>query len=126
MHAEKWAPFGAVLVALCLLEFGPVTTVLSALGLGVLLADVILLPLLVALAAVTIWALAEDRAYHRERGPTRVAWASAVLLLGGWWLLEPAAWLGVVLVAAAAVWNLVLVGRLSERRRRARETGRKV
>lgn len=126
MHAEKWAPFGAVFVALCLLEVGPAVAIVSALALDVLLAEVILLPLLAALLGVTIWALAEDRAYHRDRGPTRVAWASAALLLGGWWLFVPAAWLGIVLVAAAGAWNLVLVGRLSERRRRARETGRKV
>lgn len=126
MHAEKWAPAAAAVVALCLLEVGPALAVVSALGLDVLLAEVILLPLLAAFLGLTLWALASDRTYHRDRGPTRLGWAAAALLLPGAWLFAPVAWLGLVLLAAAAAWNLVLLGRLSERRRRARETGRKV
>jgi len=126
MHAEKWAPAAAVFTALCLVGLGPVTGLVSTLGLGVILTEVILVPLLAACLGLTLWALATDRTYHRERGPTRLVWAAAAVMLGGYWLLEPLVWVGIALVAGAAVWNQVLVGRLSERRRRAREAGRKV
>lgn len=124
-HAEKWGPLLAILAALCLLEFGPAVTLLSFASLRVLLSDVILVPLLAAGTGATLWALASDRYYHRERGPSRAGWAAA-LLLGSFWLSPLAAWIGVGLLAGAATWNLVLVSRLPERRSRARETGRKL
>lgn len=126
MHAEKWAPAAAVFTALCLVGLDPVIGLVSTLGLGVILTEVILVPLLAACLGLTLWALATDRTYHRERGPTRLVWAAAAVMLGGYWVLESLVWVGIALVAAAAAWNQVLVGRLSERRRRARETGRKV
>lgn len=126
MHAEKWAPAAAVVTALCLVGLDPVTGLVSTLGLGVILTEVILVPLLAAFLGLTLWALATDRTYHRERGPTRLVWAAAAVMLGGYWVLESLLWVGIALVVAAAAWNQVLVGRLTERRRRAREAGRKV
>ena len=126
MHAEKWGPAATAFFALCLLEVGPVVDLLRSLGLGVLLDEVILLPLLGAALALSLWALANDRVYHRERGPGRLTWLAAALALAGHWLFAPLLWAAIVALAAAAVWNQVLVGRLSERRRRAREAGRKV
>lgn len=126
MHAEKWAPVAVVFFGLCLLGMGPVVELVRAIGLGVVLDPVLLLPLLGTAFALTLWALANDRVYHRERGPGRLTWFAAGLALAGHWLLEPLLWAAVAAVAVAAAWNLVLVARLSERRRRARETGRKV
>lgn len=126
MHADKWAPVGSIVAGLCLLEVGPVTATVSAVGLGFVLDDAILLPLLVALLGATIWTLAIDRRYHRSPWPSRLAWLSAALIVAGHWTPAAVGWAGVVALAGAAAWNRVLVGRLSERRRRAREVGQRL
>mgnify|MGYP006298581193 CR=1 FL=1 len=126
MRRETWAPAGAVLSALCLLELGPITGFLRSVGGGFLLELWIVLPLLALFLAVTLWTLATDRRYHRSPAPSRLSWAATALMAGGWGLWKPAAWAGVALLAGAAVWNVVLVRRLTGRRARAREVGRKL
>lgn len=123
MHADKWGPAGSIFVALCLLDVGPAVAVVAAVALDGLLTDAILLPLLAALLGATIWSLAVDRRYHRNPWTSRTAWLAAALMFGGAWVHPAAVWAGIALLAGAAVYNQVLVGRLPERRRRAREVG---
>lgn len=126
MHSDKWAPAAAVLAALCLLAPGPVASLLTATGLGFLLDPWISLPLYVATAGVTIWTLAIDRRFHRSPLPSRMAWAAAVLVPAGHWTLAAVGWAGAILLAAAAIRNQVLVGRLTGRAARAREASRRL
>lgn len=126
MHADKWAPVGGILAALCLLDVGAVTGPLTAIGLGFVLDDAILLPLLAALLGATIWTLAIDRRYHRSPWPSRLSWLGTILVFAGLWTPGLVGWGGVAALAGATVWNRVLVSRLSGRRRRAREVGQKL
>ena len=126
MHADRWAPWTAVVLALFLTGAGPVVDVASSLGLGPLLEPTVLLPLLALVLGVTLWSLATDRRYHREPVPSRLAWAGAVLIFAGHWLAGPAIWAGAALVAGAAVWNRREVGGLSRERARAREVDRRL
>lgn len=126
MHTDKWAPPAGAFVALCLLEFGPVLEVVRFLGLDFLLKVAVLVAIFAGLAALAVWTLAYDRTYHRNPWPVRLTWLAGALVLGGFWTVEAAAWAGVGLLLAAPVWNRVLVGRLSERRRRARDVGRRL
>lgn len=126
MHADKWAPLGAVLAAFCLLEVGPVVSAVSAVGLGALLDLWVLLPLFLALLGVTLWSLAIDRRYHRSPAPSRLTWLAGALVLAAYWTADVLAWVGVAALAAAAVWNHMLVDRLPERRARAREVSRRL
>lgn len=126
MHADKWAPAASVFVALCLLEVDAAVAVVAALALDGLLVDPILLPLLAALLGVTLWSFAVDRRYHRNRWTSRLGWAAAGLMFGGAWVHPAPVWLGTALLVAAAAFNQVLVSRLSERRRRAREVGQRL
>lgn len=126
MHADKWAPAGAVFVALCLLDVGPAVALVSVVALEGLLTEAILLPLLGVMLGATAWSLAIDRRYHKDPWPSRLGWTGAALTFGGYWLHPLAVWAGVVALAAAAVRNQVLVGRLSARRARAREVGREL
>jgi len=126
VHSDKWAPVAAMLAAVCLLAPGPVASFLTATGLGVLLDPWISLPLYVATAGVTIWTLAIDRRFHRSHLPSRMAWAAAVLVPVGHWTLVVVGWVGVILMAAGAIRNQVLVGRLTGRAARAREASRRL
>lgn len=126
MHADKWAPAAGVLAAVCLLEPGPVVTILTATGLGFVLDPWILLPVYLALAAVTLWTLSIDRRFHDSPLPSRLAWAAAVLVPAGHWTVAALGWAGALLLAAAGIRNRILVRGLTGRAARAREAARKL
>lgn len=126
MHADKWSPAASVFVALCLLEVEPALTAVRVVGLEFLLKVAVLVPIFAGCVGLVLWTLAYDRKYHRDPWPGRLTWAAAALVLGGFWTFEPMAWAGAGLLAGAATWNQVLVGRLNERRRRAREVGKRL
>lgn len=111
IHADKWGPVGSTFTALCCLGVAPVLSALSAIGLGFLIHDLILIPLLVLFLSVTVWALRRDRRRHGGSGPERLAWAAAILTVGGLWLSGAVVGLGLTLLVAASVWNWALVRR---------------
>lgn len=126
MHEDKWAPWGSVFLALCLVGWGPLVDLMAAVGLGGLLQPTVLLALLALLLGATLWSLATDRRYHKAPGPSRTAWAGTALIFAGHWLAAAAVWVGAALVAGAAVWNRREVAGLSRERARAREADRRV
>lgn len=126
MHMDKWSPVVCLFVALCLLEVGPVVDAVHSVGLGFFLDLPVLVSVFIGLAAVVLWSLANDRLYHRNPWPGRLTWAAAALVLAGVWTVPPVGWAGAMLIAGAATWNQVLIGRLSERKRRARELNRRL
>lgn len=109
MHADKWGPLGSVFTALCCLGAAPVIAALSAVGLGFLVNDLILIPLLVLFLGVTIWALRRDRPRHGRAGPEGLAWAAAVATVGGLWISAVVVGAGLTLLIAASLWNWKLV-----------------
>lgn len=109
MHADKWGPLGSIVVALCCLGVAPVVGALSAAGLGFLLNDLILLPLLALFLGATIWALRRDRARHGQAAPENLAWAAALLTAGGLWVSGLVVAFGLSLLVAASAWNWILL-----------------
>lgn len=126
MHTDKWAPVASLFFALCLLEVEPALEAVRFVGLDFFLKVAVLVPFFVGSVGLTLWTLGYDRTYHRNPWPVRLTWIAAALVLGGFWTVEVVAWIGVALLAGAAVWNQVLVGGLNERRRRAREVGKRL
>lgn len=121
MRADTWGPIGAAVAAACCLGIAPVVTALSALGLGFVLDDRILIPLLVLLLGATAWQLFRDRCRHDRRGPFVVATVGAVLTVTGIWWSGLVVGLALGAVFAASGWNLWLVWHL--RRGRSDEVG---
>ena len=112
IHADKWGPAGSVFAALCCLGVAPVLSALTAVGLGFLIHDAILVPLLVVFLGVTVWALGRDHLRHGNHWPRRLASAAAILALGGLWLSGAVVGLGLALLLAASAWNWALIRRL--------------
>lgn len=111
MHADKWGPLGSAFAALCCLGWAPALAALSAVGLGFLIHDAILIPLLAIFLGVTISSLSTDRRRHGRTGPERTAWGAALLVVGGLWVGGPIVAIGLATLVAATIWNAVLVRR---------------
>ncbi len=107
MHADKWGPIGSIFAALCCLGFAPALAALSAVGLGFLINDLVLIPLLVLFLAATIWGLHRDRVRHQTPGPEYLAWVAAVLTVGGLWISGAVVGAGLTLLVAVSVWNVL-------------------
>ena len=120
MRADVWGPIGSAVAAACCLGIAPVLSALTALGLGFMFRDWIVIPLLALFLALTVWQLHRDRRRHLVPGPLWLGWVGALLGLAGLWIHPLVVWVGVVLLFAGSIWSLALVWRLRhDRRRRA-------
>lgn len=113
VHADKWGPIGSIIAALCCLGVAPLLAALTAIGLGFLIHDLILIPFLALFLGISIWALHRDRRRHGSRRPEAVATAAAILTLGGLFVSPAVVAAGLILLVAASVWNWVLIRRLT-------------
>ena len=107
IHADKWGPVGSIFAALCCLGFAPALAALSAVGLGFLINDLVLIPLLVLFLGATIWGLHRDRARHQRQGPEYLAWVASVLTVAGLWISGAMVGAGLTLLVAGSVWNVL-------------------
>ncbi len=97
--------------------------VLSSLGLGFVLNESVLRPLIVLFLGIAVGSVAWGTRRHRKRGPVVAAAAGALSIIAGRivWSVPLAVYGGVICVVLAAIWNLVL-----SRSRRGRTTFSKV
>ncbi len=104
---------------LCLAAYAGV---LSSLGLGFVLNESVLRPLIVLFLGIAVGSVAWSARRHRKRGPVVAAAAGALSIIAGriLWSLPLAVYGGVICVVLAAIWNLVL-----RKRRPGRTTLRK-
>lgn len=121
MRADTWGPVGAAIAAACCVGFVPVLTALTAVGLGFLLHDAILIPLLVGFLALTLWQLVRDRRRHGRSEPLVAAAVGSVLTVVGVWVSTLLVGLSLAAVFAAALWNLWLIRQLRRRRAGSRD-----
>lgn len=111
-HADKWGPLGSIFASLCCLGLTPLVGTLAALGLGFLINDLILIPMLVVFLGISIWAFDRDRHRHLHWGPEAISVFAAALTLVGILLFFPS--LVIMMLAflvGASIWNLILVRR---------------
>jgi len=109
MHSDKWGPFGSIFAALCCLGVAPALAALSAVGLGFLISDAILVPLLALFLAATIWGVHRDRTRHGNSGPVRLSVLAAGLSLAGLWISPLVVAAGLAALVASSLWNFRLV-----------------
>ena len=103
---------GSGFTALCCLGAPAALGILSAAGLGFLVNDAILVPLLVLLLGVTLWSLRRVGARHGRRGPAWAGYAGAGTVVLGVFTGSPAiGWVGAATLLTAAVWNVWLAAR---------------
>lgn len=101
--------FGSSFALLCCAGVAPVLGLLSAIGLGFLIRDAVLVPLLVVALGVTGRGLWQGRRCHGHRPPMLLGLGGAVLAVGGLYLWVPLAFIGFGAVVIASIWNLRLL-----------------
>ncbi|MDX8410263.1 MAG: hypothetical protein R8K46_00110 [Mariprofundaceae bacterium] len=102
---------GAVLFGACCLALGPVLAALSAAGLGFLINDAILIPLLVLFLGIAVWGLAAARKKHARIGPLALGVTGAVGAVAGLWVFPPLSYASLAAVLSASIWDFVLLRR---------------
>jgi len=121
-HEPKWdwrrfmsvlesmgAPGGALVgtfAALCCAGAPGALGLLSAVGAGFLINDLILLPLLAAALGVAIWALARGARRRADRRPLGLGIAASIGMAAGIFAGPWLIWSAAALLVAASVWNL--------------------
>lgn len=97
---------GSIIAAFCCAGVPALVGAFTAVGLGFLITDVVLLPVLAAMLALAMWGLVRGRSIHGSRGPLTLGAIGAIALTVGVftsrWLLG----LGAVLLVLAPLWNI--------------------
>lgn len=111
MFKQISGSIGSIIASICCLGFAPALAALSALGLGFLINDAILIPLLVLFLGLTVWGLLASRHRHGINHPFFLGSTGAIAALVGIFVFMPVHILGLVALIAAAVWDIVLLRR---------------
>lgn len=101
----------ATVALLCCLSVGPVVAILTAAGLGFLLSDAILIPVLVVGLGVAVWGLRLAQRIHGRSGPIVLAIVGGFLAVVGIFVAAPVAYVGIALVLGAVAWSVVALRR---------------
>ncbi len=110
MKSSVFGSLGATVAALCCAGAPAVLGALSAAGLGVLVNDAILLPLVAMALGVALWGLWRGTERHGSRGALLLGGVGAALLVLGIFLY-PLVYAGVAAMLGAAVWNTAALRR---------------
>lgn len=110
LHLKKVGLAGSLFTLLCCLGFGPLIALLSAIGAGFLVNDVVLAPLLVVFLVIGGIGIGVTYRRHRLIGPlvVHIAGAVAVFMFTFVLFVTPLVWLGVAGLIAASLWDFAL------------------
>ncbi len=108
-HVDKVGVVGAFIAALCCLGLPAVLSIVAAIGLGFLIKDAILLPLLILFLAVTLTGLYFGYRAHRQPWALIVGGISslAVLLFVFVYTVKLAAYLAIAGLVLAGLLNVI-------------------
>jgi hypothetical protein len=81
----------------------------SAAGLGFLINDLILFPLLAISLGLALWGLGSGVARHGLRGVLVPGWIGAALMLAGIFSLPALIYAGAAAMVAASIWNTLAI-----------------
>lgn len=106
-HLDKVGIGGSLFAALCCLGFPALLAIVSAVGLGFLLRDAVLIPMLVAFLALMLYGLYHGMRRHGRRPALGAGiGASMVLFASIWFGSSVAAGIGIAALIAASLLNV--------------------
>jgi mercuric ion transport protein len=101
--------FASAVALVCCAGVAPALGLVSAIGLGFLLKDAVLIPLLVVALAVTAWGLRQGRRCHGRNGPLALGLLASVITVAGLFISVPLAIVGFGALLVSSVWNILAV-----------------
>ena len=118
-HLDKIGVGGSLFAALCCLGFPALLAILSALGLGFLVHDAVLIPMLLAFLALTLYGLYDGMRRHGNRLALGAGVAAALVLFASIWFGSSiAAGIGIAALIASSVLNVWFAARAARKARR--------
>jgi len=103
-----WSSFTGTFAALCCAGSPLVLAFLTGIGLGFLINDFILFPLLFVSLGFMFYSLYHNKKEHLNTKPFYIAIASAVIILAGIFF-RPIIWLGIVGLFVSTIWDFNLI-----------------
>jgi len=103
-----WSGFVGAFVGLCCAGIPLALAALSGIGLGFLINDFILLPLLFISLGLMFYSLNINRKKYLDSRPLYLAVFSSLVILVGIFL-KPLIWFGVVGLLSAGIWDYMLI-----------------
>jgi mercuric ion transport protein len=111
-HLDKIGVGGSMFAALCCLGFPALLAIVSAVGLGFLIHDAVLIPMLIAFLALTLYGLYHGMRRHGRRQALGVGVvASLVLLASIWFGSNLAAGIGIAALVVSSLLNVWFAAR---------------
>ncbi|MDP9477965.1 MAG: MerC domain-containing protein [Actinomycetota bacterium] len=111
MRAGIFGSLGSAFAALCCAGAPAVLGALSAAGLGFLINDLILFPLLALFVGLGLWGLWDGVRRHGLRAVLVLGGAGVLLMVAGILLQPLIVYAGAALMIAASVWNVFALRR---------------
>ncbi len=111
---DKLGFLGTLFASLCCLGVSVVIAPLTAIGLGFLINDLILLPLVLVFLLITLWGLYTGWKRHGVRPPFILGIFAAVLLIPSFFVSVYLSFSLLMLLLVATIWNTVAAYRPSQ------------
>ena len=91
----------------CCLGLTPLLSGLTAAGLGFLINDLILLPLLTIALTFTLWALWSASRRHKLKTPFYIAIVASAIAFAGLWVFVPLSYAGFTVLFGTTIWDYI-------------------
>jgi len=109
MFKQISGSIGSIFASLCCLGFAPILAALTAAGLGFVISDAVLIPLLALFLGLALWGMKSSQRKHGKRAPFYVGVGGAVAALVGIFVSIPIHIIGLIALVGASVWDIVLL-----------------
>jgi len=112
-HLDKFGVVGAAIAALCCLGLTAILSIAAALGVGFLINDAVLAPILVVSLALVVWGLVRGYRRHRNWLPLVIGGAGSLALAIASLAFpsRPIAYVSIAALVIASIANAVLLHR---------------
>lgn len=106
---QVMARSGSIFTILCCLGFLPFLGLLTAIGAGFLIKDAVLIPLFILLLAISLWGMKRGKECHGNNKPFLLGIVSSLLSLLFLRLSMLLAYISVISLVIAYIWDFYLV-----------------
>ncbi|NOY71268.1 MAG: MerC domain-containing protein [Gammaproteobacteria bacterium] len=109
MYKQIGGSIGSIFASICCLGFAPILAALSAAGLGFMISDAILIPLLAFFLILALWGMKSSQKRHGKTTPFYVGVGGAIAAFVGILVFMPVHIIGLITLVSASIWDIVLL-----------------